>query len=180
MPEVTTVTTPQLITQRDEGSTPADSPSVVVQIVTSVVTSTTMVQPTSVALNKGLNNQSSGNNGPDPGQGPKPGLQPPPAEMQWIQSILMNIGLVWMMLTPVVQWVRNWWSRKRQDKLSDEEKLDNALQDSQDGDTQSWESTAASSTTNVSANSSGSELAKNLFTSVVKIMQINWKGPPSC
>ena len=95
-----------------------------------------MVQPTSAALNKGLNNQSSGNNGPDPGQGPKPGLQPPPAEMQWIQSILMNIGLVWMMLTPVVQWVRNWWSRKRQDKLSDEEKLDNALQDSQDGDTQ--------------------------------------------
>ena len=92
----------------------------------------------------------------------------------------MNIGLVWMMLTPVVQWVRNWWGRKRQDKLSDEEKLDKASQDSQDRDTQSWESTAASSTTNVSANSSGSELAKNIFTSVVKIMQTNWKGPPSC
>ena len=155
MPEGTTVTTPQLITQRDEGDTPADPPSVDVQIVTSDVTSAIMVQPTSSALNQGPN-PGSGNNGPGPGQGQKSGLQPPPVVMQWVQSMLVNLEVAWMIFYPAVKWVRNWMGRKTPDKLtSDDEKpdsasqADSASQDSEAGDAQSGESTAVVSTPTV-------------------------------
>jgi hypothetical protein len=67
---------PQTITQgQDKGDPDADLPSVDVQVVTSVVTSTITVQP-SPALNQGPNNQ--GNIGQPPGPPPgqkKTGLQ---------------------------------------------------------------------------------------------------------
>ena len=204
MPEGTIVTTPQLITQRDEGNTPADPPSVDVQIVTSVVTSTT-VQPSGPSLNQGPNqgpnSQGSDNNGPGsgPGQGqgpPKSGLQPPPAVMQWVQSMLVNIEVAWMIFYPAVESVRSWIGRKTPDKLtSDDEKpdgasqADSASQDSEDSDAQSGESTAAASTTTVNqaANSSqsGDEsvLVKDILHSLGKLMQSGCKPPsgsPNC
>ena len=199
MPEGTIVTMPQLITQRDEGNTPADPPSVDVQIVTSVVTSTIMVQPTSLALHQGQNNSGSGNNGPGSGLGqgpPKSGLQPLPAVMQWVQSMLVNIEVAWMIFYPAVESVRSWIGRKTPDKLtSDDEKpdgasqADSASQDSEDSDAQSGESTAVASTTTVNqaANSSqsGGESVpvKDILHSLGKLMQSGCKPPsgsPNC
>jgi hypothetical protein len=79
------------------------------QIVTSVVTSTITVQP-SPSLNQGPNNP--GNNGP-PGPPPgqkKTGLQPPPAWMQWVQSVLVDVAWAWALMSQVCGSVwGSWW-----------------------------------------------------------------------
>ena len=139
--------------QRDEGDSPTESPNVDVQTPTSVVSGTIKEQP-SPALKQldGSNNTSNNGSGQN-----KSGLQPPPAVMQWVQSMLVNLEVAWMVFYPAVQWVRGLVGRKTPDKLaSDDEKpdsasqADSASQDSEDDDAQSGESTVVASTTNVS------------------------------
>ena len=181
---------PQPIAQGQPELGEADSPSVDVQILTSVVTSTITVQPSGPAMNQGPNQGQNSQNGPGPGQGQKPGLQPPPAVMQWVQSMLVNLELAWMMFTPAVKWVRGWMGRKTSKKLTgDDEKpdsasqADSASQDSEDGDAQSGESTAVASTTTVNQAANGSQgggasvPVKDILHSLIKLTQCGSKPP---
>ena len=182
---------PQPIAQGHPELGEADSPSVDVQILTSVVTSTITVQPSGPAMNQGPNQGQNSQNGPGPGQGQKPGLQPPPAVMQWVQSMLVNLEVAWMIFYPAAQWVRSRVRRKTPGKPSDRDdekpdgasQADSASQDSEDGDAQSGESTAVASTTTVNqaANSSQSGGAsvpvKDILHSLGKLMQSGCKPP---
>ena len=191
---------PQPIAQGQPEQGEADSPSVDVRILTSVVTSTITVQPSGPALNQGpnqgQNSQGSDNNGPGsgPGQGqgpPKSGLQPPPAVMQWVQSMLVNLEVAWMIFYPAAQWVRSRVRRKTPGKPSDRDddekpdsapQADSASQDSED-DAQSGESTAVASTTTVNQAANGSQggaasvPVKDILHSLIKLTQCGCKPP---
>ncbi|KAN0135879.1 hypothetical protein V8E53_006331 [Lactarius tabidus] len=175
------VTMPQTITQgqqqQDKGDPDADLPSGV----TAVVTSTIMVQP-SPSLNQGPNNQ--GNNGQSPGPPPgqnKTGLQPPPALMQWVQSMLVNIVWAWMLISQGwrsvwgSRWIGRLVGRKADEKPSGDEKPAN----SQDGDAPAdapGESDEAASTTVSAADGSGGERLKSFYNFVIRLTQ--FKYPP--
>jgi hypothetical protein len=128
---------PQPITQRqqqqDEGDPPAGTPSVGVQMqtVTSVATSTSTitVQP-SPALNQGSNNP--GNNEPPPGQ-KKTGLQPPPAWMQWVQSVLVDVAWAWALMSQVCGSVwGSWWIGRLRGRNATAKPSDEKPDESQD------------------------------------------------
>ena len=124
--------------------------------------------------------------------------------MQWVQSMLVNLEVAWMIFYPAAQWLRGRVRRKTPGKPSgrdDDEKpdsapqaesasqADSASQDSEDGDAQSGESTAVASTTTVNQAANGSQggaasvPVKDILHSLVKLTQFSCKPPsgsPNC
>ena len=145
--------------------------------------------PTDDDHNPGPNQDNLGGHGP-PGQGPGQnniGIQPPPAVMQWIQSVLVAIQLVWLATSQMMS-LGSWCIRRckatASDKPCGDEQPANAEPDCQDekAPIDISEDSKASTTNSQQAEYRREEMLKNTFSFLSKVLQLIGKGPqgPPC